>query len=85
MSDRLDVQNILGAVGGLDAEVEVLLQGNADEAGHRILRRVSQRVGIHRCCWRCLRGNRSSLRANGRLLCHQRQSEPEQNHQCPKS
>jgi len=35
---RLDVQNVLRAIARTDAEVPVLLDGNADEAGDRVLR-----------------------------------------------
>src|SRR5882672_7352700 len=39
---RLNVQNILGAVVRPDVEVPVLLNGNADETGHRILPFLAQ-------------------------------------------
>jgi len=73
----LNVQNILGTVGRPDAEVEVLLQRNADKASHRILGRVSQRVGVHRCRWRRLRSHLSSLWPNRSVLCKQRDSAQE--------
>src|SRR5882762_3085677 len=59
---RLNVQNILCAVTRSDVEVPVLLNWNADETGHRILRRFSQRIGILRRCGCFLRGNLSSRR-----------------------
>ena len=69
---RLNVQNILGAVGRPGVEVPVILNGSTDEVGHRILRFFSQFLGIRRCRRRCLRGNLSSRRANRGILCEQR-------------
>ena len=68
----LDVYHILVTVSGINPAVEVVLDGNADEAGDGILRRFSQLVGIDCCRWRFLRSNLSPLRSNGRLLCNQR-------------
>jgi hypothetical protein len=65
---RLNVQNILSAVGRPDTEIEVFLNGNADQAGYQILRRVSERIGVG-CGGRgILRANLSSLRADGSIL-----------------
>lgn len=47
-SNGLDVYNILCAVSWPDIEVEVFLNRNADKIRHRILHRISQRVGIYR-------------------------------------
>ena len=68
---RLDVHYILCTVSGINTRVAVILHGNADEAGHGVLRRFSQCVGIGSCGWRFLRGNLSSLRCNGSILCNQ--------------
>ncbi len=65
---RLDVQNILGAVSRAIVEVEVLLDGNADEAGYRVLRRISQRVGVYGCRWRFVGRDLRTLRADGGYL-----------------
>src|SRR5580704_5545905 len=77
---RLDVQHILRAVSGIDAEVVVVLHGNADEAGDGILRGLPQRIRIYRRRWRCLGGDRSSLRANGSVLGKQRRDYEEKCH-----
>ena len=70
-------------VGRLDAEVVVILYRDADEVGHRILRRISQCIGIHRCGRRLFRGNLSPLRGNGCLfLCHQRHGQQQRCYQC---
>jgi hypothetical protein len=64
-NDRLNVQHILNAIQRTKAKIAVVLNWNADQAGHRVLRRLSQRVGICGCGWRLLRGNLSSCRAKG--------------------
>jgi len=40
--DRLDVEDILRVLGVADVEVGIVLKGNADQIGDRILRGLSQ-------------------------------------------
>ena len=61
----LDIQDVLRAVPRFKAWVDVVLQGNADEAGYGVLRGFSQRFGL--CCVLCCRGacGRSTLLGGG--------------------
>jgi hypothetical protein len=47
--DRLNVEHVLGAVTGRNIEVVVVLDGNADQAGYGVLRRLPECIGILRC------------------------------------
>jgi hypothetical protein len=45
-NDRLDVEGVLRAVVGPDAEVEVALERDADEAPDRVLKLLGERGGV---------------------------------------
>jgi hypothetical protein len=47
--DRLNVEHVLGAIPERNVEVVVVLDGNANQAGYRVLRRLPECIRILRC------------------------------------